>query len=96
VQLVKKLLGKRYPNVRTYFDKSTTVGIDVLAGVGDEAFSTYSALSGPGTSDGLTVRVGKNVLSIGLQRTTPLPNSSPDFDQTVAIVKTIVPKLRGK
>jgi hypothetical protein len=96
VQPLKKLLGKKYPNVRTYLDKSTTVGIDALPGVGDEAFSTYSALSGPGTSDGITVRVGKNVLSIGFQRTTPVANPSPELDQIVTIVKTVLPKLRGK
>jgi hypothetical protein len=96
VQPLKKLLGKKYPDVRTYLDKSTTVGIDALPGVGDEAFSTYSALSGPGTSDGMTVRVGKNVLSIGFQRTTPVANPSPQLDQIVTIVKTIVAKLRGK
>jgi hypothetical protein len=96
VQPLKKLLGKKYPDVRTYLDKSTTVGIDALPGVGDEAFSTYSALSGPGTSDGMTVRVGKNVLSIGFQPTTPVANPSPQLDQIVTIVKTIVPKLRGK
>ena len=96
VQPLKKLLGKKYPDVRTYLDKSTTVGIDALPGVGDEAFSTYSALSGPGTSDGMTVTVGKNVLSIGFQRTTPVANPSPQLDQIVTILKTIVPKLRGK
>jgi hypothetical protein len=95
-QPLKKLLGKKYRNVRTYLDQTTTVGIDPLPGVGDEAFSTYSALSGPGTSDGITVRVGKNVLTIGFQRMTPVANPSPEFDQIVSVVKTIVPKLRGK
>lgn len=96
VQPLKKLLGKKYRNVRTYLEKSTTVGIDALPGVGDEAFSTYSALSGPGTSDGMTVRVGKNVISIGFQRSTPVANPSPQLDQIVTIVKTIVPTLRGR
>jgi hypothetical protein len=96
VQPLKKLLGKKYPNVHTYLEKSTTVGIDTLPGVGDEAFSTYTALSGPGTSDGLTLRVGKNVLTIGSQRATPVANPSPEFDKIVAIVKSTVPKLRGK
>jgi hypothetical protein len=96
VQPLKKLLGTKYPDVRTYLDKSTTVGIDALPGVGDEAFSTYSALSGPGTSDGMTVRVGKNVLSIGFQGTTRVANPSPQFDQIVTIVKSIVPKLPRK
>jgi hypothetical protein len=93
VQPLKQLLGK-YPDVRTYLDRSTTVGIDALRGVGDEAFSTHSALSGPGTSDGMTVRLGKRVLSIGFQRPTPVANPSPELDQIVTIVKGIVPKLR--
>jgi hypothetical protein len=36
------------------------------------------------------------VLSIGFQPTTPVANPSPELDQIVTIVKTIVPKLRGK
>ena len=93
VEPLKQLLGK-YADVRTYLEKSTTVGIDALPGVGDEAFSTFSALSGPGTSDGMTVRVGKRVLSIGFQRPTPVANPSPELDRIVTIVKGIGPKLR--
>jgi hypothetical protein len=44
----------------------------------------------------MTVRVGKSVLSIGFQPTTPVANPSLELDQIVTILKTIVPKLRGK
>ena len=44
-----------YPDVRTFLDESTTVGIDDLPGVGSEAYSTYSGFTGPGASDGITV-----------------------------------------
>jgi hypothetical protein len=93
VEPLKKYLGS-YPNIRTFLDESTTVGIDELPGVGNEAFSTYSALSGPGSSDGITVRAGKQVLSVGFQATDRVENPSPEFAATVAIVKKMVAKVK--
>ncbi|MCJ7437355.1 MAG: hypothetical protein MUP97_06290 [Acidimicrobiia bacterium] len=93
VEGLAKYLGK-HPDVRTFLDESTTVGIDPLPGVGSEAYSTYSALSGPGSSDGITVRVGKQVLSVGFQATDRVENPSPEFDQIVAIVQKMAAKLR--
>lgn len=84
-----------YPDVRTYLDESTTVGIDRLAGVGSEAYSTYSALSGPGSADGITVRVGKQVLSVGFQAADRVEKPSPEFDRIVRIVKKMVAKLKS-
>jgi hypothetical protein len=93
VKGLAKYLGK-YPDVRTFLDKSTTVGIDPLPGVGSEAYSTYSGLSGPGSSDGITVRVGKQVLSVSFQATDRVENPSPELDQIVQIVRKVVAKLR--
>ena len=93
VEPLEKYLGT-YPSIRSYLDESTTVGIDKLPGVGNQAFSTYSALSGPGSSDGITVRVGNQVLSIGFQATERVENPSPQFDATVEVVKKMVAKLR--
>ncbi len=84
-----------YPDVRTFLDESTTVGIDDLPGVGSEAYSTYSGFTGPGASDGITVRVGKQVMSIGYQPAEKIENPSPEFDRVVAIVKKMVAKLKG-
>ena len=89
----KSYLGK-YPDIHTFLDKSTTVGIDPLRGVDDKAFSTYSGLSGPGSSDGITVAVGKRVLSISFQATQRVVNPSPTFDRVIKVVRRIVARLR--
>jgi hypothetical protein len=82
------------PDVRTFLDETTTVGIDDLPGVGSEAYSTYSGLTGPGASDGITVRVGKQVMSIGFQPAERIENPSAEFDRVVTIVEKMVAKLK--
>lgn len=89
--LKKYLHGK--PDIRTEIDESTNVGIDPLPGVGDEAFSTYSPLSGPDSADGITVRVGKQVFAMGFQPVTKVANPSPELDAIIAIVKKAVAKV---
>jgi hypothetical protein len=95
VQPAAKLLARYDDDLRTYLDESTNVGIDPLPGVGDEAFSTYSPLSGPGTADGISVLVGKRVVEIGFQPVDPVQNPSPAFDRVVRIVKKVVAKVRA-
>lgn len=94
VEALKAFLGS-HPDVRTAIDESTNVGIDPLPGVGSEAYSTYSPLSGPGTADGFTVRVGKQVLEIGVRPVTSIENPSPELDQVVKIVKKMVAKVKS-
>jgi hypothetical protein len=96
VDAARKVLADYDDDLRTYLDESTNVGIDELPGVGDEAFSTYSPLSGPGTSDGLSVLVGDRLLRIGFQRAESVQNPSDELDQIVRIVKKAVAKVRAK
>ncbi len=95
VEPAKQLLERYNGDLRTYLDQSTNVGIDLLPGVGDEAFSTYSPLSGPGSADGFTVLIGKQVLDVGVQPVERLENPSPEFDRVVKIVKKMVAKVRS-
>lgn len=95
VEPAKKLLKRYDGDLRTYLDESTNVGIDPLPGVGDEAFSTYSPLSGPGSADGITVLVGSRVLRIGFQPAERVENPSPALDRVVRIVKKVVAKVRA-
>lgn len=96
VEPAKKVLADYDGDLRTYLDESTTVGIDKLRGVGDEAYSTYSALSGPGTADGIWVIVGDQLLHTGFQPVEPVQNPSDELDQIVRIVKKAVAKVRAK
>lgn len=94
VQPAKKVLADYDGDLRTYLDESTTVGIDELAGVGDEAFATYSVLSGPGTADGISVMVGNQLLQMSFQPVEPVQNPSDELGQIVRIVKKAVAKVR--
>ncbi len=89
-----KLLARYDDDLRTYIDESTNVGIDPLPGVGDEAFSVYDPLTGPGASSGIDVAVGKRILSISYIPAKRVENPSPEFDQIVKIVKKVVAKVR--
>jgi hypothetical protein len=93
VESASKLLARYDDDLGTYLDESTNVGIDPLDGVGDEAFSTYSPLSGPGTADGISVLVGTRVIEIGFQPVEPVRNPSPELDRVVRIVKQVVRKV---
>ncbi len=81
-------------DLRTYLDESTNVGIDELADVGDEAFTTYSPLSGPGTVDGVSVLVGKQLLQLGIRPVETVENPSAELDELVGIVKKVVAKVQ--
>jgi hypothetical protein len=93
VEPASKLLARYGDDLQTYLDESTNVGIDPLDGVGDEAFSTYSPLSGPGTADGISVRGGTRVVQLGFQPIASVKNPSPELDRVVRIVKQVVRKV---
>jgi len=89
-----KLLARYGDDLRTYLDESTNVGIDPLPGVGNEAFSIYDPLTGPGASSGIEVAVGKRIVSIDYRAAERIENPSPAFDTIVKIVKKVVAKVR--
>jgi hypothetical protein len=95
VESLKKFLGGTYPDVRTAIDESTNVGIEPLDDVGSEAFLTFSPLLGEGYVDGVTVRVGKQVLDLGFQPTEKVANPSDELDDVISIVKKMAAKVRS-
>lgn len=94
VEKRKTLLADYGNDLQTYLDESTNVGIDALPGIGDEAFSIYAPLTGPGASSGIEVAVGKRIVSISYQPAERVENPSPEFDKIVKIVKKVVAKVR--
>ena len=89
-----KVLARYGDDLRTYLEESTNVGIDPLPGVGDEAFSIYAPLTGPGASSGIEVAVGKWILSIEFQPSARVENPSSEFSRIVKITKKVVAKVR--
>lgn len=92
----QKTFVRDYPDVRTAIDESTNVGIEPLDGVGSEAFLTYSPLTGEGYVDGVTVRIGKQVLTLGFQPVERVANPSEQLDDIVSVVKKMVAKVKAQ
>jgi hypothetical protein len=89
VQPLEEVLDGRYPDYRTYLDESTTVGIEDLTGLGDEAFIVTPALSGIG----IDVVDGEQVVSLSIQPAEPYDADSPEFERAVEIMQEVLDRL---
>lgn len=93
VQRRGKVLARYGDDLRRFLEESTNVGIDALADVGDEAFSVYAPLTGPGASSGIEVAEGPWIVSIGFQPSERVENPSPELSRIVKIARKVVAKL---